>query len=105
MKHHFPLLLILVSLLSLVGCESSEEKAERQRLERLYSLDNKMVAQNFLAGITKGASYQVEYNELKRECAKESLLQKGKWCAKFEDVNKIYRQLHSDATQRMFERR
>lgn len=94
---HFPGLAFCILVLALVGCESSEERTERLRLERLYALDNIKVAQTYLKADYGGAAYAKEYLEIQRECAKEELKVKGKWCEKYSQIQGIYRGLVSDS--------
>jgi len=87
-----PTMLIMVMIafaLVLSGCESVEEKAERVRLENLYALDNAKVVENYYLAGSKGTGYRKEYQDIQRECAKEELTKKGKWCEKFLAIQKI----------------
>jgi hypothetical protein len=88
---------ILVLALALSGCKSSDVKAERMRMEQLYALDNTKVAQAWEKAGYGGSAYAKEYLEIQRECAKEELKQKGKWCEKFSKVQLIHRGLVSES--------
>ena len=95
--HHFIKLIILTLVLALCGCESANEKAERVRLEQLYALDNMKVAQAWEKAGYGGSAYAKEYLAIQRECAKEELTQKGKWCEKFSQIQVIDRKLVSES--------
>ena len=42
-----------------------------------------------------------EYLEIKRECAKEEMKTKGKWCEKYSKIEKLYNQLQSESLRSM----
>ena len=88
-------------VLALCGCESADEKAERLRLENLYALDDLKVAQAYKKADFAGAAYAKEYLEIKRECAKEEMKTKGKWCEKYSKIEKLYNQLQSESLRSM----
>ncbi len=98
------LFFIFTVCFSLYGCESSDEKAERIRLEQLYALDNLHVAQAYLKADTGGAAYSKDYLAIRSECTKEERSLKGRWCAKFSEIEKIYRGLSSDSLKKGLQR-
>lgn len=69
----------------MLGCESAEEKAERQRLEDLYQIGDAEIAASAHRG------YSPAFNAVKAECEKERLAKnQGKWCLKFTNVQKLF---------------
>ncbi len=97
----FPQIAWMLLVLALGGCESADEKAERLRLENLYALDDLKVAQAYKKADFAGAAYAKEYLEIKRECAKEEMKTKGKWCEKYSKLEKLYNQLQSESLRSM----
>jgi len=84
---HFPkIILALAAVFVFSGCESDQEKAERLRLEELYSLDNTEIAKSFKTGVFYNGK---SYRDIDAECTKEKQkkITNGKWCAKIKIVN------------------
>jgi thioredoxin-related protein len=109
MRHLLKLLLI-VSVVAVCGCESSEEKAERIRLEKLYALNDENVARAYMKGVfgAAGSAYTKEYKDIKRECAKEEIVQgnkEGKWCKKFGSIVEFERKINMEATANIFRKK
>jgi len=89
-RHSSKIILALAAASFMVaGCESSEEKAERLRLEELYSLDNIEVAKAFNRYNTK------PYNDISEECENEKLhkIDNEKWCAKLKIIRDEVRKM------------
>jgi hypothetical protein len=94
MMRHLLKLLLLVSVVAVCGCESSEERAERIRLEKLYALNNEGVAKAY--ALHEEAVYTKDRNDIKRECVKEEIAQgnkEGKWCKKFGIIAELEREI------------
>jgi hypothetical protein len=73
-------------LFSLAACESGEEKAERIRLEKIYAMDSKEIADAFDRG-----SLVEPYNSVNEECERERINKSlGKWCGKWAEVEAAY---------------
>lgn len=74
--------------LSISACESGEEKAERLRLEKIYAMDSKEIADAFDRGILLDP-----YNSVNKECERERINKTpGKWCEKWAEVEAAYSQ-------------
>lgn len=69
------------------ACSDSNEVKEQQRLNSLFALDDSKIA---LAHYKGGAANSVEYLAVKRECAKEKYQKNGKWCEKYNRVERHY---------------
>ena len=83
MRHSSKIILALAAASFMVaGCESDQEKAERE----LYSLDNAEVAKAFNTYIWDNGK---PYRDISKECQNEKLhkINDGKWCAKFKMVD------------------
>lgn len=77
-----------VMFFSLAACESGEEKAERIRLEKIYAMDSKEIAEAFDRGFLTEP-----YNSVNKECERERVNKSpGKWCKKFAEVEAAYNQ-------------
>ena len=59
------------------------------------------MAQAYKKADFAGAAYAKEYLEIKRECAKEEMKTKGKWCEKYSKIEKLYNQLQSESLRSM----
>lgn len=77
--------LLIAASLILVGCESAEEKAERVRLEKLYAMSNKGIAEAFATDNYHSAK---PWRDVKEQCDLEKIAQKrDKWCEKLDEIN------------------
>ena len=75
-----------VIIFVLSACESREEKAERNRLEKLYAMDSQEIANAFDRG-----TLVEPFNSVRKECEKERIdKNSGKWCAKWSEVEDAY---------------
>ena len=91
MRHSSKIILALAAASFMVaGCESSEEKAERVRLEELYALDNHQVAETFYKD-TSTKSWPSIHNECTKE--HDNNISDGKWCAKFKLIDQEYNKI------------
>lgn len=82
----FAMILVAISLISITGCESQEEKNQRLRLEKIYSMDSTEIANAF------SRSYSEPYNAVRIECEKEKIEKNpGRWCKKWTEVKAAYK--------------
>lgn len=91
---------VFIALLSVycAACSDSDVVKEQQRLSSLYALDDAKIA---LAHFKGGAANSVEYLAVKRECAKEQYQKSGKWCDKYQRIDKHYDSLVMQAMTRL----
>ena len=79
---------VAVIFFALPACESAEEEKERIRLEKIYAMDSKEIAEAFDRG-----SLVEPYNSVNKECEREIINKSpGKWCKKFAEVEAVYNQ-------------
>lgn len=82
----FAMMLVAINVILITSCEYQEEKKERLRLEKIYSMDSKEIANAFSRGFSE------PYNVVRSECEKEKIEKNpGRWCKKWSEVKAAYK--------------